>query len=149
MEADEEAERLEEEHLQRELEEMRVEERKKKEAEEARRCVEAEEAKKCKEAEMRRWEKEVEKGRSAELEAEKGKKWSMEESEEGGATKSSLMDRGSLWRMQVGQSCKECRRGGQKCFWPDASTCMKACHLCSGQKAPTHTSLSTTLNLNG
>ena len=57
------------------------------------------------------------------------------EKEEEKSRESVMMDRDMVWRTKAGKICRECQRGGQKCFWPELSLRAKACHQCSAQKA--------------
>ena len=45
-----------------------------------------------------------------------------------------MLDRKIVWRTKAGRICGECRKGARKCLWPEASSCTKACHLCSTLK---------------
>ena len=57
------------------------------------------------------------------------------EKEEEKTGKSAMMDRDMVWRMKARRICRECRKGGRKCFWPEALSRAKACHQCSSLKA--------------
>ena len=67
----------------------------------------------------------------SETEAESEK----EKEEERGSRESAMMDRDMVWRTKAGRICRECQKGGRKCFWPELSSWAKACHQCSAQKA--------------
>ena len=153
LEEEAEQERLEEERLAKGLEEMRAdeerkaeekreaekraEERRKQEEEEEARVTKAfaqkeaellkkqlEEAKKKKELKRSRPESETETEVEAELEKE-GEEQTGE---------SAMLDGQIMWRTKAGRICRECRKRDHKCLWPEASSCTKACHLCSALK---------------
>ena len=81
-----------------------------------------EEAKKKKELKRSRPELETE------VEAEK-------EKEEEKTGELAMMDRDKVWRTKARRICGECRKEGQKCFWPEVLLRAKACHSCSALKA--------------
>ena len=141
LEEEAEQERLEEERLAKELQEMRVEEERK--AEEKREAErQAEEWRKREEEEERATkvftQKEVEALRK-QLDKAKRKKVlkrsraKLEEEEER-TGESAMLDGQVVWRTKAGQICRECRKRERKCFWPEASSRTKACHLCSALK---------------
>ena len=150
LELEAEQECLEEERLTKELEEMRVEEEQKVEEvreikrwAEERRKREEEEAKATKafaqkEVELLRKQVEEVKERKElkrnrlELETEVEAELEKEEEKTG---ESAMMDRDMVWRMKARKVCRECWKGGQKCFWPEASSRAKAYHQCSFLKA--------------
>ena len=45
-----------------------------------------------------------------------------------------MLDGQIVWRTKAGRICGECQKREQKCFWPEASSRTKACHLCSALK---------------
>ena len=47
---------------------------------------------------------------------------------------SAMTDGNTIWRTKAGRICWECRKMEKKCLWPEATSCTKACHLCSALK---------------